>query len=57
MVLDVVKAGKDIYCEKGFSRTLAEARLMRDALKQSKAVFQLGQQQALNLHPQRAPEG
>ena len=42
MVLDAVKAGKDIYCEKGFSRTLAEAKLMRDALKQSKVVFQLG---------------
>ena len=44
MVLDAVKAGKDIYCEKGFSRTLAEAKLMRDALKQSKVVFQLGHQ-------------
>ena len=42
MVLDAVKAGKDIYCEKGFSRTLAEARQMRDALKQSRVVFQLG---------------
>lgn len=44
MVLDAVKAGKDIYCEKGFSRTLAEAKLMRDALKQSRVVFQLGHQ-------------
>jgi predicted dehydrogenase len=44
MVLDAVKAGKDIYCEKGFSRTLAEAKLMRDALKASKVVFQLGHQ-------------
>ncbi len=44
MVLDAAKAGKDIYCEKGFSRTLAEAKLMRDALKQSKVVFQLGHQ-------------
>ncbi len=42
MVLDAVKAGKDIYCEKGFSRTLNEAKLMRDALKQSRVVFQLG---------------
>ena len=42
MVLDAVKAGKDIYCEKGFSRTLAEAKLMRAALKQSRVVFQLG---------------
>lgn len=44
MVLDAVKAGKDIYCEKGFSHTLAEAKLMRDALKQSDVVFQLGHQ-------------
>jgi predicted dehydrogenase len=44
MVLDAVKAGKDIYCEKGFSRTLAEARQMRDALKKSQVVFQLGHQ-------------
>jgi predicted dehydrogenase len=42
MVLDAVKAGKDIYCEKGFSRTLAEAKQMRDALKASRVVFQLG---------------
>jgi predicted dehydrogenase len=42
MVLDAAKAGKDIYCEKGFSRTLAEAKLMRDALKKSRVVFQLG---------------
>jgi len=42
MALDAVKAGKDIYCEKGFSQTLAEAKLMRDALKKSKVVFQLG---------------
>jgi predicted dehydrogenase len=44
MVLDAVRAGKDIYCEKGLSRTLEEAKRMRDALKQSKVVFQLGHQ-------------
>ncbi len=44
MVLDAVAAGKDIYCEKGFSRTLEEAKRMRDALKKSKVVFQLGHQ-------------
>lgn len=44
IVLDAVKAGKDIYCEKGFTRTLAEAKRMRDALKTSKVVFQLGHQ-------------
>ncbi len=44
MVLDAVKAGKDIYCEKGFARTLPEAKRMRDVLQQSKVVFQLGHQ-------------
>jgi predicted dehydrogenase len=44
MVLDAAKAGKDIYCEKGFARTLAEAKRMRDALKTSQVVFQLGHQ-------------
>ncbi len=44
MVLDAAKAGKDIYCEKGFSRTLDEAKLMRDGLKKSGVVFQLGHQ-------------
>jgi len=44
MVLDAVKAGKDIYCEKGFARTLDEAKRMRDALKRSDVVFQLGHQ-------------
>jgi hypothetical protein len=36
---DLLNAGKDIYCEKGFAHTLAEAKLMRHALKQSKVVF------------------
>jgi predicted dehydrogenase len=44
MVLDAVKAGKDIYCEKGFSRTMEEAKRMRAALKPSSVVFQLGHQ-------------
>jgi predicted dehydrogenase len=44
MVLDAAKAGKDIYCEKGFALTMPEAKRMRHALKQSKVVFQLGHQ-------------
>ncbi len=44
MVLDAAKAGKDIYCEKAFGRTLREAKLMRAALKKSNVVFQLGHQ-------------
>ncbi len=44
MVLDAVQAGKDIYCEKGLSRTLEEALRMRNALRDSRVVFQLGHQ-------------
>lgn len=44
MVLDAVKAGKDIYCEKGWARTVAEAKQMRAAIKQAGRVFQLGHQ-------------
>jgi len=42
MVVDAAKAGKDIYCEKGFSHTLPEAKRMREAIKKSRIVFQLG---------------
>ena len=44
MVLDAIAAGKDIYCEKGFAHTLADAKKMRAALKKSSVVFQLGHQ-------------
>jgi predicted dehydrogenase len=42
MVVDAAKAGKDIYCEKGFSHTIPEAKRMRAAIKKSGIVFQLG---------------
>jgi predicted dehydrogenase len=42
IVLDAVNAGKDIYCEKGWARTIAEVKVMRDAIKQKGTVFQLG---------------
>ncbi len=44
MVVDAAKAGKHIYCEKGFCRTLDEAKRMREALKRSGVVFQLSHQ-------------
>ena len=44
IVCDAAKTRKDIYCERGFARTLPEAKLMRAALKQSRVVFQLGHQ-------------
>ncbi len=44
IVLEAVAAGKDVYCEKGWARTVAEARQMRGAIKQKRIVFQLGHQ-------------
>jgi predicted dehydrogenase len=44
MVLDAVSAGKAVYCEKGWTTSVAAAKRMRDAIKKSKTVFQLGHQ-------------
>lgn len=44
MVMDAIAAGKDIYCEKGWSRTMADAKMMRAAIKKSGTVLQLGHQ-------------
>ncbi len=44
MVLDAVAAGKAIYCEKGLTTSVAAAKRMRDAVRKSGAVFQLGHQ-------------
>jgi predicted dehydrogenase len=44
MVIDAAAAGKDIYCEKGWARTVAEAKAMRAAVRQAGVVFQLGHQ-------------
>jgi predicted dehydrogenase len=42
MVIAAAKAGKHIYCEKGWCLNLAEAKAMRKAVKESKVVMQLG---------------
>lgn len=39
------KAGKDIYCEKPLSLSIAEGRAMVDAAKKNKRVFQTGSMQ------------
>jgi predicted dehydrogenase len=44
MVIDAAKAGKHVYVEKGLTRTADEAFEMREAVKQSGIVFQLGHQ-------------
>lgn len=45
IALAAVRAGKDVYCEKPLTLTVAEGWLLRDAVKQHKAVFQVGTQQ------------
>jgi predicted dehydrogenase len=44
MLIDASAAGKDVYIEKGWTRTVDEAKAMRAAVKKSKIVMQLGHQ-------------
>ncbi len=44
MVIDAARAGKHVYSEKGFTRTLEEVYAVRDAVKDSGIVYQLGHQ-------------
>ncbi len=43
--LHAAAAGKDIYCEKPLTHTLAEGKLLIDAVQRHKRVFQTGSQQ------------
>lgn len=45
MAVDAAKAGKDIYCEKPLSSTVAEGRAMVDAARKYDRVFQTGSMQ------------
>lgn len=44
MVIDAANAGKDIYIEKGWTRTIEEAKAMLKAVKENNVVMQLGHQ-------------
>jgi predicted dehydrogenase len=44
LLAEVVKAGKDCYCEKPMANTLEDAKLARDTVKASKQVVQMGSQ-------------
>ena len=44
LLAEVVKAGKDCYCEKPMANTLEDAKLARDTVKASGQVVQMGSQ-------------
>ncbi len=44
MTIDAARAGKHVYAEKGFSLTMDENYTIRDAVKESGVVYQLGHQ-------------
>jgi predicted dehydrogenase len=44
MLLDALSAGKDVYCEKGWTVSVAAAKRMRAVAKHASAVMQLGHQ-------------
>ena len=50
MVIESARAGKDIYCEKPLSQTIAEARAMVNAVRRYGRVFQTGSMQRSDWH-------
>jgi predicted dehydrogenase len=55
-VIEACKAGKDIYCQKPLSLTVAEGRAMSYAVNKTKVVFQTGSQQRSDPRFRRACE-
>ena len=53
-VIAACKAGKDIYCQKPLSLTIAEGRAMCNAVKRYRRVFQTGSQQRSDVYFRRA---
>lgn len=44
MLIDAAMAGKDVYCEKGWTTSIEAAKRMRDVVKRQGTVMQLGHQ-------------
>lgn len=53
LLAEVVKAGKDCYCEKPMANTLDDAKLAREAVMSSKQVVQMGSQWLSDPYQQR----
>ncbi len=56
IAIDAVKAGKDVYCEKPVTHTLAEEAPLLQAVRESKRVVQTGTQQRSWPHYMHAKE-
>ena len=56
ILAEVVRAGKDCYCEKPMANTLEDAKLARDTVKASKQVVQMGSQWLSDPYQQQVRE-
>jgi predicted dehydrogenase len=56
ILAEVVRAGKDCYCEKPMANTLEDARLARDTVRASKQVVQMGSQWLSDPYQQKVRE-
>jgi len=54
--IDACRAGKDVYCQKPLSLTVAEGRAMADAVREHGRILQTGSQQRSDKNFRRAAE-